>query len=290
MNDRLFVALQYVLPQHGLSRLIYRLTRVRARWFKNAFIAVFLRLFDVDLSDSVGRPPDDFESFNAFFTRALTDGARPLPADASVLASPVDGTVSQAGDVAQGTLLQAKGYRYGVGDLLGDPAATSTFDGGQFVTIYLAPYNYHRIHMPLAGSLREMRYVPGRLFSVNGATVAAVPRLFARNERVVCRFDTAAGPLALVLVGALNVGSIETLWAGEVAPSTTRVATSWHYGPGEVELARGQELGRFNMGSTVILIGPPGGLSLAPALAPLQTLRMGEAIGSILSAALTAAG
>ena len=285
MKDRLFVALQYVLPQHGLSRLIYRATRVRATWFKDAFIRVFLRLFDVDLSDSNGRPPGDFETFIAFFTRSLVDGARPLPDDAAAIASPVDGTVSQAGAVAQGTLFQAKGFRYGLADLLGDPpdgpGAAAELADGVFATIYLAPYNYHRIHMPVAGTLRAMRYVPGRLFSVNGATVAAVPRLFARNERVVCLFDTPAGPLAMVLVGALNVGSIETVWAGEVAPAKVRAPREWRYEGDAVTLARGAEMGRFNMGSTVILVGPGARSSLDAALQPGRTLRVGEAIGAL---------
>jgi phosphatidylserine decarboxylase len=279
MKDRLFVAFQYLLPQHALSRLMHRLTRVRVVWFKNSFIRVFMRLFDVSLDEAEGDTPADYESFNAFFTRALRQGARPLPAAANALASPVDGAVSQAGVIAHGTLLQAKGHRYAVADLLGDDDAPSVFDGGSFLTLYLAPYDYHRIHMPIAGTLTEMRYLPGRLFSVNGATVAAVPRLFARNERVVCRFDTAAGPVALVLVGALNVGSIETVWAGEVAPGSTRATRSWYYTTGEVRLARGAEMGRFNMGSTVILVGPPGGLMLDPLLVPDQTVRMGQAIG-----------
>jgi phosphatidylserine decarboxylase len=285
VKDRLFVALQYVLPQHGLSRLIHRATRVRTTWFKDAFIRVFLRLFDVDLSDADGRPPDDFETFNAFFTRSLVDGARPLPDDPAAIASPVDGTVSQAGTVAHGTLFQAKGFRYGLADLLGDPpdgaGAAAALADSVFATIYLAPYDYHRIHMPVAGTLRAMRYVPGRLFSVNGATVAAVPRLFARNERVVCLFDTPTGPLAMVLVGALNVGSIETVWAGEVAPARVRAPREWRYEEDAVTLARGAEMGRFNMGSTVILVGPGAHSSLDPALQPGQILRVGEAIGAL---------
>jgi phosphatidylserine decarboxylase len=283
MKDRLFVLLQYLLPQHGLSRLIHRLTRIRTRWFKDAFIRVFTRLFAVDLGEAAGRSAADYESFNAFFTRALEPGARPLPDRADAVVSPVDGTISQAGVVAHGTLLQAKGYRYGIADLLGDDSAAETFDGGAFVTLYLAPYDYHRIHMPIDGTLVEMRYLPGRLFSVNRATVAAVPRLFARNERIACRFDTAAGPMALVLVGALNVGSIETVWAGEVAPGPTRATRSWYYTAGEVALPRGAEMGRFNMGSTVILVGAPGGLALDSGLRPEQTVRMGQAIGTTVA-------
>ena len=280
MKDRLFVLMQYVLPQHGLSRLIHRLTRIRTRWFKDAFINVFLRLYDVNTDESVGRVPQDFASFNEFFTRALKDGARDLPAAPDAVASPVDGTLSQSGPITQATLLQAKGHRYGVADLLGDPAAPDRFDGGEFATIYLAPYNYHRIHMPIAGRLTRMRYLPGRLFSVNGATVAAVPRLFARNERVVCEFDSDAGPFALVMVGALNVGSIETVWAGEIAPAPVREPHYQDYEPGAVELARGAELGRFNMGSTVILVGAPGRLRFDAGLVPGKTLRLGEAIGA----------
>jgi phosphatidylserine decarboxylase len=278
--DRIFVWFQYLIPQHGLSRLVHRATRVRAPWFRKALIRGFVRLFRVDMTDAATADPDAYEHFNAFFTRALRDGARPLPASSADIACPVDGTISQAGAVDGTELIQAKDRRYSVSDLLGDPQSTA-FEGGTFVTIYLAPYNYHRIHMPLDGSLREMRFLPGRLFSVNAATVRSVPRLFARNERVSCLFETARGPLAVVLVGALNVGSIETVWAGEVAPRRPREPARFDYAQGAVELARGAELGRFNMGSTVILLFPPGAVRIAGHLTPGRTVRMGETLGSL---------
>lgn len=277
--DRIFVWLQYLLPQHGLSRLVHRATRVRARWFRKALIVGFVRLFKVDMTDAATADPDAYETFNAFFTRALRDGARPLPASPADVACPVDGTISQAGAVDGAELLQAKDRRYAVTDLLGDPQST-VFEGGTFVTIYLAPYNYHRIHMPLDGGLREMRFLPGRLFSVNAATVRSVPRLFARNERVSCLFETELGPMAVVLVGALNVGSIETVWAGEVAPRRPREPARVDYAQGAVDLARGAELGRFNMGSTVILLFPSGAVRLSEHLAPGKVVRMGENLGS----------
>ena len=225
--------------------------------------------------------PDDYPTFNAFFTRSLKTGARALPAQPLTITSPVDGTISQVGTIDNGTLLQAKGYRYGVAELLGDAEVSHVFDGGVFATIYLAPYNYHRIHMPVSGNLEEMRYVPGRLFSVNGATVASVPRLFSRNERVVCRFGTLAGPMAIVLVGALNVGSIETVWAGEIAPASPRQPSVRRYRRGSVHLARGRELGRFNMGSTVILLFAPDRVLLDNNLESGGALRMGQPMATM---------
>lgn len=279
MTDRLFVWLQYLLPQHGLSRLIHRATRVRAPWFKDIAIRWFVRAFGVDMSQAAEPRPTAYPTFNAFFTRALTPQSRPLPASGDAVACPVDGTVSQAGLAADGRLLQAKDRDYGLDALLGDSALARRFEGGSFATLYLAPYDYHRIHMPLDGALRRMIYLPGRLFSVNAATVRSVPRLFSRNERVVCEFDTAAGPMALVLVGALNVGSIETVWAGEVAPGRGRQPMDVEYGKGEITLDRGQEMGRFNMGSTVIMLFAAGRIDLDPALLPGSKVRMGQSMG-----------
>lgn len=279
MTERLFVWLQYLLPQHGLSRLVHWATRVRTAWFKNLVIRGFVRAFRVDMSDAAETRATAFPTFNAFFTRALVPGARPLPAADRAIACPVDGTVSQAGLAADGRLLQAKDRDYGLAGLVGDADLGARFAGGSFATIYLAPYNYHRIHMPLDGTLRRMIYLPGRLFSVNAATVRSVPRLFSRNERVVCEFDTAAGPMALVLVGALNVGSIETVWAGEVAPGRPRRRMTVDYDPGEITLDRGQEMGRFNMGSTVIALFSPGRVELDPGLSPTAVVRMGQSMG-----------
>jgi len=281
MRDRLFILLQYLLPQHGLSRLIHRATRIRVRWFKNLIIRAFVRGFRVDMSEAQETDATAYPSFNAFFTRALNAQARPLPDSAAAVACPVDGSVSQSGLTDAGRVFQAKDRDYALADLLGEPALAAALTGGAFSTIYLAPYNYHRIHMPLDGQLRRMIYLPGRLFSVNAATVRSVPRLFARNERVVCYFETAAGPMALVLVGALNVGSIETVWAGEVAPGRPRRQVSVDYPSGGVALKRGQEMGRFNMGSTVIMAFAPGRVTLDPNLTPATSVVMGQSVGRI---------
>jgi phosphatidylserine decarboxylase len=281
MKNRLFVLLQFLIPQHALSRLVYRLTRIRWPWFKDSLIRGFVWLYKVDISDAAMQVPEDYVTFNAFFTRALRKGARPLPAHPLAMISPVDGTISQAGDIRDGRMLQAKGFRYSVADLLGDIEEAWAFNGGNFATIYLAPYNYHRIHMPLAGGLERMRYVPGRLFSVNQATVAALPRLFARNERLVCHFSTPAGPTAMVLVGAMNVGSMSTVWDGEITPCDEGSGWQRSYRRGRVALARGAEMGRFNMGSTVILLTGPQRVTLDARLTAGRTLRMGQTIGAL---------
>jgi phosphatidylserine decarboxylase len=250
--SRLFVWFQYVLPQHGLSRLVLAATRVRARWFKNLLIRGFLKLYPIEMSEAAESDPYRYGSFNEFFTRALKDGARPIVAAADAIACPVDGVVSEAGMIEDGRLLQAKGRRYGLTELLAAQPWAGHFEGGSFATIYLAPFNYHRVHMPLRGTLRETVYVPGRLFSVNAVTARHVPDLFARNERVLTLFDSPAGRFAVVLVGALNVGSMATVWAGDVTPGARRVVTQIPGAP--LTLEKGAELGRFNMGSTVILL------------------------------------
>jgi phosphatidylserine decarboxylase len=257
-------------------------TRLRWRPAKNALIRAFMRGFKPDLSDAQVSDPLAYPSFNAFFTRELRADARPLAGDAQTLVSPVDGTLSQAGAIDDNRLLQAKGHHYTLEALLAGaaPQWAPTFRNGRFATIYLAPYNYHRIHMPADGTLREAWYVPGRLFSVNAATAAQVPGLFARNERVVLLFDGATGPFAMIFVGALNVGSIATVWHGDVAPRRPRRVTQLPLPPqAQRALPRGAEAGRFNMGSTVILLVPAAGAQLDAALVPNRILRMGEAIG-----------
>ncbi|MEQ1438179.1 archaetidylserine decarboxylase [Fontimonas sp. SYSU GA230001] len=280
VRDRAFALLQRLLPTRWLSMLVFRITQIRHAGFKNALIRLFLRGFSVDLSEAEYAIPENYDSFNHFFTRALKPGMRPLAADPQALLSPVDGTISQFGDIRDGRIFQAKGHEYSVTELLaGDAEAAQVFMNGRFCTIYLAPYNYHRIHMPLEGRLRKWSYVPGRLFSVNAATARALPRLFARNERLNAVFDTRAGPFGLTLVGALFVGSLETVWAGRVTPPHLRGEPA-HYQPmNPVILGRGEELGRFNMGSTVILLAAPGAVEFDPTLAPGRTVRMGEAIG-----------
>lgn len=279
--DRCFALLQYALPKQLLSRGIHWLMRRRTPWLRNLLVGNFLKGYAVNMAEAENSDPWSYPSFNAFFTRALRDGVRPLPSRAC-LVSPVDGTVSQAGPIHGDSLIQAKGREYSVTELLGgDASRASRYAGGQFACIYLAPYNYHRIHMPLRGTLHGATYVPGDLFSVNAATARAVPRLFARNERVVCEFATAAGWMALVMVGALFVGSMETVWHGEINPPPRRRRTvPLQEGLGTV-LEAGAEMGRFNMGSTVILLFERGKIALDTALYPGATVRMGQAIGTL---------
>ena len=279
MRGRLFVWFQYFLPQHALSRLIFAATRVRAAWFKNSLIGGFLKLYCVDMAEAADSDPYRYASFNEFFTRALKDGARPVARDADAIASPVDGCVSESGEIDRDLLLQAKGRRYRLNDLLAAQSWASRFEGGSFATIYLAPFNYHRIHMPLRGTLRDTVYVPGRLFSVNGVTAQHVPRLFARNERVLTLFDTEFGQFALVLVGALNVGSMATVWAGDITPAAHRVVTRIPAAP--VVLDKGAELGRFNMGSTVILLFEPRHARWNAAAQAGAVVRLGQSLGTL---------
>jgi phosphatidylserine decarboxylase len=281
LRARLFTGLQYLLPQHFLSRIVLRLTRVRVAWFKNLLIRGFLRLYDVSLDEAAQPDPRAYDSFNAFFTRALRPGARSFRANPNTAVMPVDGTISERGRVLAGTLVQAKGMTYDTTDLLaGDSALAARFAGGSFVTVYLAPYDYHRIHMPFGGTLLQTWHVPGELFSVNATTTAAVPRVFARNERVICLFDTGAGPMAVVLVGALFVGSIELVWAGEVTKVRPRTVRALAVPDPPLELAAGDELGRFNMGSTVIVLFGGERFDLCCA-EPSQAVRLGDPLARI---------
>ncbi len=281
VRERAFIGLQYLLPQHFLSRLVHLLARARIGWFRNALIQGFLRHYPVDLSEAERDDPSAYGSFNDFFTRRLRPGARPIDRDSMAVACPVDGYVSQSGRLAGDALLQAKGIGYSASTLLGgDAALAAQFVDGAFATLYLAPHNYHRIHMPLAGKLRFARHVPGDLFSVNAATVAGVPGLFVRNERIACVFDTVAGPMAVVLVGALFVGSMGLCWAGEIRALRPRVTRDLPGGPA-IALDKGAELGWFNMGSTVILMFGPAGPILVPELAPGSAVRMGERIATL---------
>src|ERR1700722_17135901 len=276
VRGRLFVWLQYVLPQHGLSRLVLAAARVRTRWFKNAIIRGFLKLYRVDMTEAAESDPYRYGSFNEFFTRALKDGARPITGDAAI-ASPVDGCISEAGMIDRDRLLQAKGRHSRPTGLLAAQPWASRFEGGSYATIYLAPFNYHRVHMPLLGELKETVYVPGRLFSVNAATAQQVPGLFARNERILTLFDSDVGQFALVMVGALNVGSMATVWAGDITPAARRVIT--RVPSPSTTLEKGAELGRFNMGSTVILLFEPKRAEWHPLLRAGSVVQLGQAIG-----------
>ena len=281
MRDRLFVALQFLLPRYALTALVYRVARIRTPAIKDFLIRRFVRLFNVEL-DGVREPvPEGFRTFNDFFVRELEPDARPLPADPGAIASPVDGTVSAAGDIRSNAIFQAKGIDYTLDDLLVvDQTRTDAFVDGKFATIYLAPYNYHRIHAPVAGKLDAIHYVPGDLFSVNAATVRNVRGLFRRNERLILHIRTPVGPAVVILVGALNVGSITTPWTGEIRPERRGVTQSipLDHWP---DIARGDLLGWFNMGSTVIVLLPRGAADWDPALVPGATLVMGQPIGAL---------
>jgi len=281
---RAFVALQHLLPQHGISRLVLQATRSRNPAFKNALIRLFVRGFKPDMTDAVDRDPTAYPSFNEFFTRALRPGTRPVDADRHAIVAPVDGTVSEAGTLSADRLLQAKGHEYSLRALLaGNSAWERTFAGGSFATIYLAPYNYHRIHMPLAGELRESFYVKGRLFSVNRTTAQLVPGLFSRNERVFCGFDSGGMPFGVILVGALNVGSMATVWHGDLTPNPQSKIVPLPVTDvlAPTTLAKGDEMARFNMGSTVILLLPPDAGHWQESLVAGRVLRMGERIGTL---------
>src|SRR5581483_2349199 len=281
LRARLFVAMQHLLPQHFLSRQVHRLARCRVKPVKNALISSFMRHFRPDMSDAAEPEPHDYPSFNAFFTRSLRPGARPCDPDPRAVVSPVDGTVSQIGRLDGLRMLQAKGHDYSVEALLGGASQwTERFAGGSFATLYLAPYNYHRIHMPAAATLKAAWFVPGRLFSVNAATAAAVPGLFARNERVVCAFEEGPLAFALALVGALFVGSISTVWHGDITPRSPRrrVELPLDTERAPLRLSKGSEMGRFNMGSTVILLLPPGTAEWLPELRPGTPVRVGQTL------------
>ncbi|MDX1515573.1 MAG: archaetidylserine decarboxylase [Woeseiaceae bacterium] len=280
--SRLFVALQFLLPRHWLTAIVHRVARIRVRWVKDALIRGFIRIYKVDLAEIAAEVPRDYRHFNDFFIRELAPGARPIAADPRAIVSPVDGTVSMAGTLNGDRLLQAKGIDYTLDDLLViDLDAARAFDDGLFATIYLAPYNYHRVHMPVDGELVAAHYIPGDLFSVNDRTAAHVNGLFRRNERLNLHFRTAHGPGALIFVGALNVGSITTPWTGEIRPRKRGVAEPQKLRRAPRSLARGDLLGWFNMGSTVIVLLPRGAADWHPALTGGSTLRMGQAIGQL---------
>ena len=276
-----------VLPHRFLSRLVRHATRWRAEWWKNSLIRLFVHSFNVDMSEAEQEEATAYPDFNAFFTRALKPAARPLPENAAAIACPVDGRVSQAGAIQKDSILQAKGRNYSLTTLLGgDTQRAADFSGGVFATLYLSPRDYHRIHMPVAARLLETVYVPGRLFSVAPHTTRAIPGLFTRNERLVCVFDTASGPMAMVLVGAIFVSCMETVWSGVVNPRLLqRKLATRHDLPGStpLRLARGAEMGRFNMGSTVILLYGPGQAQWAESLVAGAPVLVGQTIGSVNS-------
>ncbi len=269
-----FSRLQNVLPQHGLSRLVGRLTSSRTPWLKDALIRSLSQFYEISLADAARKQAADYHSFDDFFTRELAPGARPLPDAQNALVSPADGTISQCGPVAQGMLMQAKGIHYRLGSLLYDEQLARQFEGGWFATVYLAPADYHRVHVPFDGTLVGCTAIPGQLFSVNARTEAGIRDLFCRNERLVCRFDTAFGPMVVILVGALIVASIDTVWDGPRSPYPEVRQQQL-----ALPFARGDELGRFRMGSTAIVLTPPGALDPDTSLAPGVRVQMGQSLG-----------
>ncbi|WP_432463834.1 MULTISPECIES: archaetidylserine decarboxylase [unclassified Agarivorans] len=279
MLDKIKVAAQYCFPQHGLSRLVGKLAQAEAGKFSHWLIKKFISRYQVDMQDALNPDPASYPSFNAFFTRPLKPDARPIVDGAQNLAHPVDGAVSQLGPIQHGRIIQAKGHDYSACELLGgNKALAEEFSDGDFATIYLAPKDYHRIHMPCDGKLRSMIYVPGQLFSVNPLTAANVPNLFARNERVVAIFDTEFGPMAMVLVGATIVASIETVWSGTVTPPRGKQVFSWDYQ--DLHFAKGDEMGRFKLGSTVVMLFAKDAIEFESSLAESIPTVMGRHFAS----------
>ena len=273
------VFLQYVLPHRFLSRLVHWGTRWTFAPWKNWLIATIVRNYAVDMAEAAQPDPLAYPHFNAFFTRQLKPGARQADADPAALLSPADGRISQAGPIVDGRIFQAKGQDYSAAELLGDEASAAPYRNGRFVTVYLSPRDYHRVHMPLAGTLRETVHVPGRIFSVAPFAVEAIPRLFARNERLVCHFDSPHGPFAVVMVGAILVSSVATVWDGLVIPPYAPAIRRKSFAGQSIALDRFAEMARFNMGSTVILLLPEG-MAALDALTPQQAVKVGERLGS----------
>lgn len=281
-NSQWQTALQYITPQHLLSRFMGLLGNCQKTWVKNRFITWFIRRYGVDMSIAQQPNPLEYLDFNSFFTRALKPEARPIMRAHDTLICPVDGTISQLGKVHQGRLLQAKGFDYGINQLLGGAEhLAESFLNGHFITLYLAPKDYHRVHMPIAGKLREMIYIPGKLFSVNTRTAEQVSGLFARNERVVCIFETDAGLMAVILVGAMIVASISTVWAGIIAPSSKRAIQRWSYQDQLLQFDAGAEIGHFQMGSTVIVLSSQDRISWSNNLQSGQSVQLGQPLGRI---------
>jgi len=280
MRSAVSVWLQYLIPQRLLAAIVYRVARCTWPIVKRPLIAWFASRFAINLAEVEQPDLHAYPSFNDFFIRKLKGSARPLAGNERTLISPVDGRLTQFGATTAGRLIQAKGLEYELDELLGEPqSGAAGLALGSYATIYLAPQDYHRVHMPLAGTLTRTRYLPGKRFSVNSDTANRIPRLFCQNERVVCWFDTEIGPMVVVFVGALNVSSISTRWLGEIPSGQPRV---WqHAGPPLRRYERGDEIGHFNLGSTVVLLLPRGALSWKESLPATGLVRLGQALGDI---------
>lgn len=285
MTHRFEVILLYLLPHHALSRIVQWSTHCRRFPFRKSITRWFIRHYNVNMSEALESDPNAYPDFNSFFTRALRSEARPLVQKTGQVIFPADGAISQLGDIQGKKIFQAKGHTYSLIELLGgSEERADPFVGGRFATTYLSPCDYHRVHMPLSGHLIEMTYIPGRLFSVAPDYTESVPRLFARNERVACVFQTEAGPMAVILVGAIFVGSIETVWAGEITPPRGKgiKVTSYTADNNVIQLERGEEIGRFNMGgSTIIVLFGPGCVKWQSGLVPEMQVQIGQAMGRV---------
>lgn len=289
LKNTLFILFQHIVPQHLLSRLVGRIADCQVPWVKNTFISWFAKKYAINMSEAREEIPTNYPSFNAFFTRELKDGARPIDQTDNTIVSPADGAISQLGPIEHGRIFQAKGRGYGLSTLLGgDHERAQQFINGQFATIYLSPRDYHRVHMPVKGTLTHTTYVPGDLFSVNQTTAEGVDQLFARNERLIAYFDTEHGPMAMILVGAMIVAGIETVWGGQEAPRVKKpIHTPFNnQTPDPIILDKGTEMGRFKLGSTVILLFPEGKMNWSDQLNATSPVQLGESIGNATSVLL----
>jgi phosphatidylserine decarboxylase len=287
LKKQLFIAFQHIVPQHALSRLVGWIADSRIPFIKNTFIRFFAKKYQINMAEAQIENPLDYPTFNAFFTRALKEGARAVDNTPEAIVSPADGAISQIGKIDYGRIVQAKGRGYSLSTLLGGyPHLSDLFKNGSFATIYLSPRDYHRVHMPIKGTLRETVYIPGDLYSVNQTTAQEVDQLFARNERLVAIFDTAFGPMAMVLVGAMIVAGIETVWSGQEAPVVKKpvVKTFQPVQQESIVLEKGDEMGRFKLGSTVILLFGEQAIDWATTLQENSSVRLGERIATAVAA------
>ena len=284
-TQRLTVTLLKLLPARSMGHIVYRLSRSERRWLKDLLINGFSKLYKVATHEAEKSVPQDYRSFNEFFSRKLKPAARPIDQNPDSLVCPADGTIAQIGKAHEQDLLQAKGKTFKAADLLGDTNMAAALSNCAFTTIYLAPYNYHRLHMPLDGKLEQTIFIPGLLYSVNAATTATIDNLYALNERLVCFFSSPYGPFAMTLVGAMNVASISTAWGGEIKPtgSGNLINTSYSGRDDAPTLSRGEYMGHFNMGSTIVLMAPPGKCSWNTDTQNGNVVRMGQRLGSVHS-------
>ena len=283
VSSRLLTFAQRLVPARLLARLVYRISRLEQPVWKNFLIRAFSRLYHVDTLEAARSVPDEYASFNEFFTRELKPDARSIDDSTGSVCCPADGTITQIDYAHNGTLIQAKGLDYRLQDLLADPDLATTLRNSAFTSIYLAPYNYHRVHMPIAGALEQITHVPGKLFSVNAATTSTLDQLYVRNERLVCQFINQHGKFVVVLVGAMNVGSFNTAWSGEISGAPNGEITRNCFAPDNKppQLNKGDYLGHFNMGSTVIFIAPPEHLRWSQNLEPGMKVQMGNSLGTL---------